>query len=291
MVNVSKTAADHGRHIFVYNNLRTNQVIYSLTRAIQNNAALRQIPFVGKKTVPAAIRKDTWQPMSILSFPSSDQGLVAYQKLREFRKLHELQWPEDKMRNPDNPSQLMTKKQRAKALMNQKANSIADMAAVLHWQEKIATIAREEEEVAQAKRAEKEQAAAARKQESSAGQVVDQIESTDEATQAEEVVKAERGDAQSGPPGTAVEAGQAGSAAESPRPVPKRGVGKQLLKQEKQRQIVAQGVDGVAIHWANILDAEYAQSWPLAVIHDIMPRSRHIAPDPKTLPSLRELQE
>lgn len=59
----------------------------------------------------------------------------AYRKLREFRRLHETQWPLDTMRDPEHPRNLLPKKKRGKVLMNQKANSIADLAAVLLQQE------------------------------------------------------------------------------------------------------------------------------------------------------------
>jgi hypothetical protein len=37
----------------------------------------------------------------------------------------------------------------------------------------------------------------------------------------------------------------------------------------------------VEIKWSNILDAEYAESWPKTVVHDGMPISRHTAPPPE----------
>lgn len=33
--SVAEKVVDHGKHIFVYNNIRTNQVIYSLTRTLK----------------------------------------------------------------------------------------------------------------------------------------------------------------------------------------------------------------------------------------------------------------
>ncbi|KAI9783230.1 MAG: hypothetical protein M1839_004070 [Geoglossum umbratile] len=129
----AQRTAELGRNIFVYSNIRTNQVIYSLTRTLKNNAALRQLPFLGKKTVPAALRKDLWQPFATISFPSPFQGLKALHKLREYRKLHELSYPLELIRGKD--GRLLGKKARGKILMNQKANSVADIAAVLKGQE------------------------------------------------------------------------------------------------------------------------------------------------------------
>ncbi|KAI9672438.1 MAG: hypothetical protein M1829_004517 [Trizodia sp. TS-e1964] len=120
-----------GQHIFAYNNLRTNQVIYSLTRSLKNNASLRQMPFLGKKSVPASLRKDLWQPFATLSFPWPDQGLKAFHKLREYRMAHEFSSPDSLFASTTQPGSLIPKKERGKLLMNQKANSIADMAAVL----------------------------------------------------------------------------------------------------------------------------------------------------------------
>ncbi|KAA8911322.1 transcriptional regulation of mitochondrial recombination-domain-containing protein [Sphaerosporella brunnea] len=123
-VKVMKNAAQHGRNIFIYNNIQTNQVVYSLTRALNNNEALKQLPFIAKKTKPAALRKDHWAPLATVSFPNSDMGLKTYHMLREFRKLHETKYDQAGTFN-------MEKKKLKYVLMNQKANSIADLAESL----------------------------------------------------------------------------------------------------------------------------------------------------------------
>ena len=71
-------------------------------------------------------------------FPSPYAGLAAFRKLREFRVLHEKNYPLDLIRETEGKftGSLMPKKRRGKVLMNQKANSIADLAAVLQLQEK-----------------------------------------------------------------------------------------------------------------------------------------------------------
>ena len=146
---------EKGHQIFVYSHLQTNQVVYSLTRhlnvrarhspysifprilradrTIQNTRALKQLPFLGKNTVPAALRKDHWSPLCVLSFPKSSQGLDAYTKLRAFRELHETAYPLSIVTQTEgkNAGTLMTKKDKGKVLMDQKANTVADMAAVL----------------------------------------------------------------------------------------------------------------------------------------------------------------
>lgn len=40
------------------------------------------------------------------------------------------------------------------------------------------------------------------------------------------------------------------------------------------------GTEGVMIRWANILDAEFAETWPVAVVHDILGKSRYTAAFP-----------
>ncbi|KAI9793087.1 MAG: hypothetical protein M1816_000985 [Peltula sp. TS41687] len=141
------------RDIFVYNNIRTNQVLYSLTRALDNNASLCQLPYLGKKTVPARLRKDLWQPLATIQFRSADRCLHALRELREFRKMHELSYDLESIRKKEKPkatagkhgveerstsgrTTLLGKKKRGRHLMDQKANSIADMAAVLIRREK-----------------------------------------------------------------------------------------------------------------------------------------------------------
>ncbi|KAI5853534.1 transcriptional regulation of mitochondrial recombination-domain-containing protein [Tricharina praecox] len=123
MVRPVKNVANHGRTIFIYNNIHTNQVVYSLTRTLNNNDALKQLPFIAKKTVPAALRKDHWSPLATVSFPEPALGLKTYHKLREFRKLHETQYDPVLLEMP--------KKERKYVIMNQKANSIADLAESL----------------------------------------------------------------------------------------------------------------------------------------------------------------
>ncbi|KAL7271440.1 hypothetical protein RUND412_005795 [Rhizina undulata] len=120
-------AANLGRSIFIYNNIQTNQVIYSLTRTLKNTDALKQLTYVGKKSVPRALRKDVWTPLASVHFPFPALGLKTFHKLREFRKLHETAY---------DPKILHTTKvkswERKKYLMDQKANSIADLAESLN---------------------------------------------------------------------------------------------------------------------------------------------------------------
>ncbi|KAH8705321.1 transcriptional regulation of mitochondrial recombination-domain-containing protein [Talaromyces proteolyticus] len=148
----------HGRNIFVYNNLRTNQVVYSLTRYLEKNTVLAQMIFHGKKTVPATLRKDVWVPFYSVHFDDAKVGLRAYHLLREFSKQRQLAPPREmvtitqewldkrKPRNPekveefeeewkDRVGSLMKPRDRARAVMDQKATSVADVAAVIAIQE------------------------------------------------------------------------------------------------------------------------------------------------------------
>lgn len=114
---------------------------------MQNYAALKQLPFAGKQTLPATIRKDIWRPLLSVSFPSAPQGLSAFRKLREYRKLHELSWnthtvPNAGLLDLENPYVRVNtvrppRKERSRMIMDQRANSIADLAQVLREQEQL----------------------------------------------------------------------------------------------------------------------------------------------------------
>lgn len=42
----------------------------------------------------------------------------------------------------------------------------------------------------------------------------------------------------------------------------------------------ASGAQGVRIAWSNILDAQFAQTWPASVVHADLRTDRYTAPDP-----------
>ena len=88
---------------------------------------MQQLPFNGKKTKPTKLRKDYWQPMAVVCFRRGwDRGIIGlsvFQKLREFHRLHELSWGDELLR--------CTKQERGHRINDQRANAIADMAAVL----------------------------------------------------------------------------------------------------------------------------------------------------------------
>lgn len=112
--------------------------------------------------MPQALRKDHWKPFFVVNFGLPHQGLNAFKKLREWRKLHEVSWdPKDvaKLELTDAQRRTRTKRREEReanggarkggararltewklrkkmTIMNQKANSVADLAAVLVEQE------------------------------------------------------------------------------------------------------------------------------------------------------------
>ena len=90
------------------------------------------MPYTGKKLVPAKLRKDYWEPMAMIRFPTrlGEVGRSVYQKLRELKKRHELEWGRD---DPEEEQRMlnMSRHERGKAINDQRANVVADIAAVL----------------------------------------------------------------------------------------------------------------------------------------------------------------
>ncbi|EME86155.1 uncharacterized protein MYCFIDRAFT_88290 [Pseudocercospora fijiensis CIRAD86] len=153
----------HGRHIYAYCNVRTNQVLYSLERVLRNSH-LKQLADVGANNNPPKLRKDIWRPLWMVSLPNSRDGkrlgLQVFRQLREYRVLHETNWeiPEE-MKRPYTEKEIERMrykldnrggskketvydiikrkkwKMRVRMVMDQKANSIADLAAILLRQE------------------------------------------------------------------------------------------------------------------------------------------------------------
>lgn len=152
-------------------------------------------------------------------FPSAHAGLAAFRRLREFRILHETSYPLDIITETEGKwkGSLLPKKRRGKVLMDQKANSVADLAAVLQLQE----VGPSEERIANAERRRR------------------RVETLKRQKGADKVKKA--------PVDVASEMG---------------------------------GVEGVTIRWANILDAQFAETWPERVVHGGLEKSRYTAAFP-----------
>ncbi|KAK0645886.1 transcriptional regulation of mitochondrial recombination-domain-containing protein [Cercophora newfieldiana] len=123
---------EHGQKIWVHNHTYDGHILYSFTKVMDTNKAYRQMPYTGKKNVPAKLRKDYWRPLALIDFGDglNDVGRSVFQKLREFKKRHELEWGRD---DPEVEKRLlhMSKHKRGKELNNQRPNAVADVAAVL----------------------------------------------------------------------------------------------------------------------------------------------------------------
>lgn len=98
--------------------------------------AFKQIPFTAKKAKPAKIRKDLWKQMALVQFPTG-KGVVGqsvFAKLREFNRRHLLEWDDGLPYEYDEKKdtrRVVTRRERGKKILEQKANAVADLAAVL----------------------------------------------------------------------------------------------------------------------------------------------------------------
>ncbi|KAI1105901.1 transcriptional regulation of mitochondrial recombination-domain-containing protein [Jackrogersella minutella] len=130
-IQQSVAGPHHGESVWVFYHFMDGHTVYSLTPVLKALKALRQIYYKGKKLQPSKFRKDYWQHMAMISFPSGygNVGQRMFQRLRECKVHHQLSWTNnmyyDKYGRP------LTKYQIGKKLNHQRANTIADMAAVL----------------------------------------------------------------------------------------------------------------------------------------------------------------
>ncbi|KAI9667351.1 MAG: hypothetical protein M1821_000166 [Bathelium mastoideum] len=330
----AQKASENGRYVFIYNNLLTNQVVYSLTQSMRNKHALEQLAYFGKKTVPAKLRKDVWAPLASVTFPHTNQGLDAFRKLREYRRLRDVTWDREAEGMPPE------KKRRKQVLMDQKATSIADLAAILHRQEKFGSESLAEaqrvraehdakavEEQRQleaelqnlAKRARNGEIAELEAQIANLSSQTQGIDSSDAlASQGEERRKLEQkilGLRQlKNSMKRADEAVQAGTVSDiAKKQVTRRIIDRALVGQAPKdilreqslidgswppprfgrrrilsipKPVTYYTVSGVRIAWSNVLDTEYAESWPAAVQHTHMGFTRHTAASPDQPPQM-----
>lgn len=152
-------------------------------------------------------------------FPSPQAGLAAFRRLREFRVLHETSYSLDIITETEGKwkGSLLPKKRRGKVLMDQKANSVADLAAVLQLQEK--------------------------------GPSEKRIVNAERRRRRVETLKKQKGE-------------------------------DKVKKAPIDIASEMRGVEGVRVRWANILDAEFAETWPEGVEHGGLEKSRYTAAFP-----------
>ncbi|KAI0405725.1 transcriptional regulation of mitochondrial recombination-domain-containing protein [Xylaria palmicola] len=130
-------APGHGEKIFVFNHFLDGMTVYSHRPVLKANHALRQIPFNGKKFKPSKLRKDYWRPLAMIQLPEGqgEVGRSVFQRLRECKKLHEYSWDDSLLFDSKGSSgrghRTLTVRERGRRLNDQRANTIADMAAVL----------------------------------------------------------------------------------------------------------------------------------------------------------------
>ncbi|KAF2140559.1 uncharacterized protein K452DRAFT_288640 [Aplosporella prunicola CBS 121167] len=306
--------AEHGRHIFIYSNIRTNQVIYSLNRSLNNHSSLQQLVYAGKKTVPASLRKDVWRPLATVTFPSPTQGMTAYNLLLQFRKLHEMHWdtgeypmlPPDVQKKLKETGNLPTRKERAKVIMDQKANTVADLAAVLEKQNQVgekqrAELERKSESAAKLeaefmKRLEMKAAALGKAEgfESAASELesmdpLDRLPDGKRKARITEINRLKKIANSYRLAARQLERIRAGEVTARELldqrlkgPVPKKGWRRKLMLRDESK-LVPFTSEGVSVSWADILDAQYAESWPSGVLHGVLDQSRHTAPKPQQI--------
>jgi hypothetical protein len=181
----------------------------------------------------------------------------------------------------------LSKKARGKKLRDQKANSVADLAAVLEKMAleggSVASVDREAKREDRVRR-EKErlERVLVRRKEArnvlskAKGEEVEKARETYRELKKQKMKMQKALAAASASPVAEVDAvgvdGLPLATSTRPTAAPKRGAA-------KQKPVIS--ADGVKIQWANLLDAEYAATWPESVVHDVMPhggnRGRYMA--------------
>lgn len=222
-----------------------------------------------------------WRPLATVTFPSGHQGLSAFHQLREFRIRHEHEW------NDINPHQGKTAIGRA--LMDQKANSIADLAAVLQRQE---MAAEEQEKVAEQERQKSVEVIVDAKKRLGEIQArkAELRPKWDEDASAREEYKRLKNEKMKirkrlGKPVAWKALVNEYDVLNDATPPAKKGLG----RRRGRKAIPNLTMDGLRIEWSDLQDAEFAETWPKSVMHDTMPRGenryRHASPPPSEVPS------
>ena len=231
-----------------------------------------------------------WRPLATVTFPSGHQGLTAFRELREFRKRHEHEWTYHELGS-------WNKKEALQKVMDQKANSVADLAVVLERQAKLAEKHQLEAAAEQEQIQKVVQKANARMDEITVQkqELKSAVMSGDE--KAKQKYKAIRNEkillrkAIAEPMPHFALAGKY-HALNDKVPLSQRG----RTRTRKARVVPRMSMHGLRIGWANLLDAEYAPTWPASVLHEELPKSdnrtrhSHVIPDSE-VPGQTELEE
>ena len=260
----------------------------------KKNNVLRQLVYHGKKTIPSTLRKDMWVPYFSVHFHDSKVGLRAYHLLREFSMLRQLSPPREMItiserfldqRRPRDPEQakefdekyagklgwLMEKKDRARALMDQKATSVADIAAVLAIQE---------DEInngfADGKRGYLTQSARRRRRE--ARKAAEQTATL----QSSRIANFEQALSHSSSSSSSNSSSSNNSGSNNSG---SNNSGTEYTVEDVERKSpVLQDGKGVKVLWTDLHYAQFAQAWPDRVLHGELDLSRdHVMPGQKPI--------
>ncbi|KAI1496730.1 transcriptional regulation of mitochondrial recombination-domain-containing protein [Biscogniauxia marginata] len=122
----------HGEKIFIFSHFLNGMTVYSHDPVLKANRALKQLPFNGRKMKPSKLRRDYWRPLAMIQFPEGlgVVGQSVFTRLRECRRLHEVAW-DDSILYDVETRRTLKRIERGSVLSDQKANAVADMAAVL----------------------------------------------------------------------------------------------------------------------------------------------------------------
>lgn len=314
-----------------------------MTDETQRKLVKHQFPDTGANTSFVDLRKDLWRPLWTLSIPNSphaqDQGRLVFKKLREWRKVHETSWERPAMlavnHSPEEIKELedqlggrggskkesvyniiskKKKKMRVNAVLNQRANSIADLAAVLaeldlrgvetqQQKDDEATSRRKHEVTTMLELAEEARQGGIGKTRKRLNELTAMRVKSAKLGEPMEMSKTKMNDevrdlnvlivkmgfakrsveeaSQKLPEDLSPEDTRARMAELLPSfpkpkgPVPKRGGLHARL--ERENAPIYSTTD-VVVKWANPLDAEYAESWPETIKHEPMGFARHVAP-------------
>ncbi|KAK3369145.1 transcriptional regulation of mitochondrial recombination-domain-containing protein [Lasiosphaeria ovina] len=255
----------HGEQIWVWTHIEEGRIIYSLEPLLKPIKAFEQVPFTGKKLVPAKLRKDYWRPMALIDFKYNPEaaakppsigkdtmGLVGrsvYQKLRELKLRHDLEWDDERLIQ-------MKKHDRGVELNDQRGNSVADISAVLGgigkgnkmWYYPVPEKPKKEKPKKEASITKKK--AAALDDAAAAGEAGSEPVAKQDAVAAAEVEEA-------------VEAAEAEVEAS-----PKASAVVETVTPEEERVLQ---IHRATIYWANEEDRHWAAEWPENVTHVVGP--------------------